>query len=110
MKASEKDHALDTFQAGKAKAIVLTPIRGLELSAADTVAWYSHSFWAMMRAQTDERASKIGGTATTVVDLVARGVREGVDRYILDNQVGKRDVSEDLARGGLKRVLEQVRL
>lgn len=106
----EKNHSLDTFQAGRAKAIVLTPIRGLELSAADTVVWYSHTFWGMMRRQTDERGTKMGGSATTVVDFVAKGIREGVDRYILDNQEGKRDIAEDLARGGLKRVLEEVRL
>lgn len=110
MASAEKNRSLDEFQAGRHKAIVITPIRGLELSAADSIVWYSHMFWAMMRSQTDERATKMGGTATTVVDLVAKGILEGVDRYILDNQVGKRSISEDLARGGMKRVLEGVRL
>jgi hypothetical protein len=89
---------------------VLTPIRGLELSAADSVVWYSHTFWGMMRRQTDERGTKMGGTATTVVDFVAKGIFEGVDRYILDNQEGKRSMADDLARGGLKRILQEIRL
>ena len=110
MKSSEKNRSLDLFQAGRAKAIVLTPIRGLELSAADTIIWYSHTFWAMMRRQTDERGTKMGGTATTVVDISAKGIRDGVDGYILDNQSGKRSMADDLARGGLKRVLEQLEL
>ncbi len=33
----------------------------------------------------------------------------GVDQYILDNQARKRDISEDLARSGLKGILEAVK-
>jgi hypothetical protein len=110
MEGHDKDRSVDGFQAGDFKCFVGTPIRGLELSAADLIFWYSHTFHAMLRSQADERGTKMGGSATSIVDTVAQVKGGGVDQYILDNLAHKRDISEDLARGGLKRVLEQVAL
>ncbi len=107
----DKNLAVDRFQEDPSvKCFVGTPVLGLELAAADTIVWYSHSFWRRMRSQADERGTKVGGTATTIVDLVAQDIAEGVDGYILANLEGKRDISEDLARGGLKHLLNQVGL
>lgn len=112
MGSKAKNLSVDRFQKDRrVKAFVGTPVLGLELAAADTVVWYSHTFWNRMRRQADERGTKMGGTATTVVDFVAQvGDLEGVDGYILANQSGKNDVSEDLSRGGLKAVLNRVKL
>lgn len=112
MSKADKNHSVDSFQSDRGvKVFVGTPIRGLELSEADTTIWYSHTFHALLRAQADERATKMGGSATTSIDFCAQTPDSGgVDLYILDNQARKRSISEDLARGGLKKVLQEVKL
>jgi hypothetical protein len=111
MTGADKNSSVDGFQARRLDAFVGTPIRGLELSEADTILWFSHVFHAMLRSQADERGTKMGGSGTSIVDFIAQGLHGGgIDLYILDNLRGKRDMSEDLARGGLKRVLEECRL
>lgn len=72
---------------------------GLDLSAAELVLWYSHTFDLIERSQADERASAIGGKAIFLRDLV---VPNTVDTYILSNQAAKRDVREMLAGRGLR--------
>lgn len=72
---------------------------GLDLSAAELVLWYSHTFDLIERSQADERASAIGGRAVSLRDLVVPGT---VDGYILGNLQGKRDVREMLAGRGLR--------
>jgi hypothetical protein len=106
---AERRVAREGFRPGAAGADALVghPAaagRGLDLSAARGVVWYSHTFDAMHRAQADERATRVGGSEVPVFDLVARGT---VDEYILKNLDKKRSISEDLARGGLKAYLQQ---
>jgi hypothetical protein len=108
---AERRLARDGFRPGAsgADALVGHPAaagRGLNLSAAAGVVWYSHTFDAVHRAQADERATLVGKSAVPVVDVVANGT---VDEYILSNLSRKRSVSEDLARGGLKAFLERTR-
>lgn len=110
MANKEKMDSVSEFQRAKGEGVfVATPIRGLEL-IAKTIYWYSHTFWNKMRRQADERATKMGGSAVSVVDMLAKGVQGGVDSYILANQAGKASIAEDLSRGGLKLVLERVAL
>lgn len=80
--------------------------RGLNLSAADKIIWYSHTFDAVVRSQADERATEVGGANVPVVDLVAAPV----DEYILDTVSEKVDVADDVSRAGLKAVLGRVAL
>lgn len=63
--------------------------QGLNLSAANKIIWYSHTFDAIIREQADERATAIGGENIPVIDLVA----PGIDRYILQNVLNKQSIS-----------------
>lgn len=80
--------------------------RGLNLSDAGKIIWYSHTFDAVVRSQADERATEMGGRNVPVVDLVAAPV----DEYVLDTVMEKVDVAEDVSRSGLKRVLQRLGL
>jgi hypothetical protein len=78
--------------------------RGLDLSAAGKIVWYSHTFDAVVRSQADERATAVGGQNVPVVDLVAAPV----DEYVLDTVAEKVDVADEVSRRGLKAVLEGI--
>lgn len=73
--------------------------QGLDLSAADLILWYSHTFDLIERDQANERATQIGGKTVTIKDFVTPGT---ADEYILANLVEKRSVSESLAGRGLR--------
>lgn len=73
--------------------------QGLDLSAADLILWYSHTFDLIERDQANERATQIGGKTVTIKDFVTPGT---VDEYILANLNEKRSVSESLAGRGLR--------
>lgn len=76
---------------------------GLDLSAADKIIWYSHTFDAIVRTQADERATAIGGKNITVVDFMAGPM----DRYVRDNVRSKVSIADAVSRGGLKEVLRR---
>ena len=79
--------------------------RGLNLAGADKIIWYSHTTDAVVRFQADERASEMGGGAVPVVDFRALGV----DDYILDEILApKAEIAEDVARTGLREVLDRI--
>ena len=79
--------------------------RGLNLSGADKIIWYSHTTDAVVRYQADERATEVGGQNIPVVDFRA----PGVDDYILDEILEpKAEIAEDVARSGLKEVLANI--
>ena len=73
--------------------------QGLDLSAADLILWYSHTFGLIERDQANERATQIGGKTVTIKDFVTPGT---VDEYILANLNEKRSVSESRAGRGLR--------
>lgn len=73
--------------------------QGLDLSAAEAIHWYSHTFDLIERDQANERATQVGGKSITILDYVAPGT---VDEYILKALAGKRSVSDDLAGTGLR--------
>ena len=75
--------------------------RGLNLSGADKIIWYSHTFDAMLRNQANERATHMGGKNVIIVDLVSTPT----DQYILDKVADKVNIAENLAREGLREVL-----
>lgn len=81
--------------------------RGLNLSGADKIIWYSHTTDAVVRSQADERATQVGGQNVPVVDFRA----PGVDDYILDDLLAdKTERAEDVARTGLREVMERLAL
>jgi rhodanese-related sulfurtransferase len=106
----ERAEAIDAFQAGQADAFIGQPAcagEGLELSAAETIVWYSHTFDVVVRDQANERATVVGGKRVVVVDIVAPG---SVDEYIIENLSRKRSVAETITGRELKETLERCRI
>lgn len=73
--------------------------QGLDLSAADLILWYSHTFDLIERDQANERATQIGGRTVTLKDFITPGT---VDEYIIANLNKKRSVSDSLTGRGLR--------
>lgn len=80
--------------------------RGVDMSSASAVFWYSHTFSARMRAQAMERATKIGGKNIAVVDFQA----PGPDAKILSTIQSRIDVADALAGKGLQNFLKGLKL
>lgn len=72
---------------------------GLNLSAAEVILWYSHTFDLITRDQANERATLVGGKSIALVDLVTP---RSTDGYMLEDHAQKRDRSEFVAGKGLK--------
>ncbi len=100
---TKRQQAIDDFNGNpKVRVFVGQPKaggQGLDLSAADLILWYSHTFDLIERDQANERATQIGGKTVTIKDFVTPGT---VDEYILANLTNKRSVSESLAGKGLR--------
>ncbi|QNN99787.1 hypothetical protein P67b_00028 [Ruegeria phage Tedan] len=96
--------ALEPGAQNDVKALVGYPTPGLDLSAAEKIIWYSHTFDAIKRGQADERATAVGGQNVPVVDLIA----SPVDEYIVENVRNKVSVGDELTRDGMKEVLRRV--
>jgi rhodanese-related sulfurtransferase len=104
----KRQGAIDRFQAGGASIFLGQPQAGgmgIDLSKADTVLWYSHTFDAEIRKQASERATAVGGRHVALTDLVARNT---VDEYILEAIARKGSVAADLAGPGLRDRLAQI--
>lgn len=81
--------------------------KGLDLSSARTVIWYSYSFNAEERKQAEERATKIGSVDIDMVDIVASNwiedsVPQLIDSYIIESLTDKSERAEDLSRSGMQ--------
>jgi hypothetical protein len=83
-----------------------TGARGLDMSVASTIINHSHTFKARLRKQAQDRASKIGGGAVRVIDIIA----PGPDRHILKTTKSRIDVADTVAGRGLKKLLEEMRI
>lgn len=80
--------------------------RGLDMSVASKIFWYSHTFSARTRQQALERATKIGGKNIEVVDFEA----PGPDQYIRSKIQSRIDVADAIAGAGMKAFLEGIAL
>lgn len=100
---AKRQEAIDLFNKSPAVKVFVGQPRaggqGLDLSAADLIIWYSHTFDLIERDQANERATQIGGKRVTIKDFITLGT---VDEYILANLGAKRSVSESLAGRGLR--------
>lgn len=100
---SKRQQAIDSFNGDPVVRVFVGQPKaggqGLDLSAADLILWYSHTFDLIERDQANERATQIGGKTVTIKDFVTPGT---VDEYILANLGEKRSVSESLAGRGLR--------
>ena len=107
--AADKKKARQAFAPGAendVKALVGYPTAGLDLSSAEKILWYSHTFDAIKRQQADERATAMGGENVPVVDFTA----SGVDRYILSNVKEKISIGDALSRDGMKEALQRMKI
>lgn len=90
----ERATSIAKFMAGEARLFVGTPRaggRGLTLTAASVVVFYSHDFSYEIRAQAEDRAHRIGQTrSVTYVDLIAE---DTVDERLLEVVAAKRDLA-----------------
>lgn len=80
--------------------------RGLDMSAAGEIHNYSHTFDAIYREQSKERATAIGGENIGLVDYMT----PGVDHYVRDSVDGKVSVADAVAGHGLREALEQCQI
>jgi len=64
---------------------------GLDLSAASTIVWYSHTDDIVVRDQANERATEKGASSVAVITLV---VPDSVDEDILSNLNSKTEIIE----------------
>lgn len=77
--------------------------RGLDLSAARTIIWYSRDYDLEFKRQADERATHVGGKSVDIIDIVAANT---VDVSIIKALEEKATVSEMIDRSGLQAFLE----
>ncbi len=86
--------SIERFQKGLARWFVGTPRaggRGLTLTAASVVIFYSHDYSFEIRAQAEDRAHRIGQTqSVTYVDLTAE---DTVDERLLEVVADKRELA-----------------
>lgn len=109
VKPSEKDKArkaLAPEAENDVKALVGYPTPGLNLSGADKIINYSHTFDAIKKGQADERATAIGGKNVPVVEFVGGPV----DEYIVENVKKKMSLGDSLSRDGMAKVLRRISL
>lgn len=78
---------------------------GVDMSAADTLIWCSHTPSLIQRNQASDRATALGKQAVDLIDIVAHNAN---DDYILNILAGKEDVSERLSRTGLQELLQSI--
>ena len=90
-----REHAVDAFQSGEARAFVGHPAAGgtgLTLTAATTAIYYSCDFSYEQRAQSEDRCHRIGTKQpVTYIDLVAR---DTIDERIAAALQTKEDTAE----------------
>jgi SNF2 family DNA or RNA helicase len=102
--------AHNDFQNRKATVFLGQPScagEGLDLSAADTIIWYSHVFDLVVRNQATERATVIGGNSVSVIDLV---VADSIDEYILSNLEEKKNIAETITGKQMHDILEKCKI
>jgi hypothetical protein len=80
--------------------------RGLDFSVASTIIYYSHTFSARMRAQSIERATKVGGKNIRVLDFIA----PGPDKVIRRAVKSRIDVNDYVAGSGLRKLLSELEI
>lgn len=78
---------------------------GVDMSAANTLIWCSHTSSLIQRNQASDRASVIGKKAVDLIDIVGHNTN---DDYLLELLSGKEDVSERLSRSGLQELLQRI--
>ncbi len=102
-----RDRDLVAFKRGEIRVLLAQPKAGGEgrdMSAASKIIWYSQTPDAIIRTQANERATKMGAKSIQIVDLIAP-----VSKYFLSITDRKSTLADDVARNGLKEVLQGIK-
>ena len=78
--------------------------RGVDFSDADSILWYGHTFDAIIRAQANERATRVGGRNIQMILMASAPI----DWYVMGVTDRKTSVGDDVAGRGLKRILQEL--
>jgi SNF2 family DNA or RNA helicase len=79
---------------------VQTAGRGITLTAAQTVIYFSNNYSLEMRQQSEDRAHRVGQTNNvTYVDLV---VRDSLDEKIIQALLAKRNIANEILHDDLE--------
>lgn len=107
---AERVAAKEAFIRGDVRELIATPgaagkgVDGLQRVCSDAI-YYSNSFNAIDRWQSEDRTDRIGGQGTaSYFDLIGRG---SADRGILRNLKHKKSISE-LALSDLKQMMDEI--
>ena len=77
---------------------------GITLTAAEYVFYYSNSMSYITRAQSEDRAHRIGQhKSVTYIDFIMKGT---IDVKIMKSLAKKEDLSRQIMSGGLQQILE----
>lgn len=105
---ADRDEALRHFKLRDGHMVLLAQPKaageGRDLGVARKMIHYSHTPSARLRKQTDARATVMGGAGVQIVDILTP-----TGKYFRDMTRRKSSVAEDLARSGLKGVIEKIR-
>ncbi len=102
--AGAREHCVDLFQNWEQEEPVVflgqpqAAGMGLDLSNAEAVIWYSHTYDAITRDQASERATKMGTKSVAIVDLMTKGT---VDEAIIANLRSKQGLANLVTGEGL---------
>ena len=79
---------------------VQTAGRGITLTAASTVIYYSNNFSLELRQQSEDRAHRLGqNNKVTYIDLVVRG---SLDEKIIKSLIEKRNIANEILKDNLE--------
>lgn len=103
--ADGRVEAIEQFQNENSKVRfflgnVQTAGRGITLTAANTVIYYSNNFSLEFRQQSEDRAHRLGQkNPVTYIDLICRGT---VDEKIIKALINKQDIADEVLKDGPK--------
>lgn len=106
-RAVNRDRDLADFTAGKVRLLLAQSRAGGEgrdMSVAKKILWYSHTPDAVVRNQSNERATKMGGDSVQLVDILGP-----TGKYYVQITDDKTTLADDVSRRGLKKVLQNLR-
>lgn len=103
IKPKAREDAIDTFQNGKVQTFVGNPQAGgmgITLTAANYVIYFSNDFSYRNRAQSEDRAHRIGQKKNvTYINLAAQGT---IDEHVIRTLLSKKDVADTIIDKGLE--------
>ncbi len=102
-----RDRDLAAFRRGEVLVLLGQPRAGGEgrdMSVATKIIRYSQTPDAIVRTQSNERATKMGAKSVQIVDMIAP-----VGKYFLSIATRKTTLANDVARDGLRAVLESLK-